>query len=130
MPTKAKKPTLRPIKLSAKQPKTGNLNGTVTVHPQLQAFGDALLIMKVSCSQVVDSLGSKQPVMTIEHIEGLPVGALADSGAELLERAAIKRRSDDGVLPGMEATNLADARRDRGDAGGEARPPQPGDLDD
>jgi hypothetical protein len=106
-------PNPTPIKLSAKLPKELALNGLGTVHEQLSKYGTATVIMTVSASEVTHRLGgSKQPIMTIEHIEGLPPGELADEGEILLDRARAARESDAGVLPGMSTGDLGRTGRD------------------
>lgn len=94
-----------PIKLSAKLPKDRPLNGLDTVHEQLAAHGTAIVIMTVSAPEVVNRLGgARQPVLTIEHIEGLPEGddGFAVRGRNLLRDARAARERADGVMPGME----------------------------
>lgn len=96
-----------PIKLSAKLPKELTLNGLGTVHEQLTKYGTATVVMTVSASEVTHRLGgSKQPTVTIEHIEGLPAGRLADAGTRLLRDAREDRESADGTLPGMGTDDL------------------------
>lgn len=94
-----------PIKLSAKLPKDRPLNGLDAVHEQLAKFGTAYVIMSVSAHEVVDRLdGQKQPIMVIDHIEGLPEGdsGLAVRGRTLMRDARAARESASGTLPGME----------------------------
>ncbi len=105
MPTKQKKPATLPFKLASKLPKDPKVNGLVGVHEQLRRFGTATIIMTVGCDQVVKTRGGEQPIMVIEHIEGL-TGDLADEGEILLDRARVARESDDGVLPGMDTGSL------------------------
>lgn len=101
------RPNPTPIKLSARLPKELPLNGLGTVHEQLTKYGTATVIMTVSASEVTHRLGgSKQPIVTIEHIEGLPAGDLAKAGEDLLRRARAARESADGTLPGMGTDDL------------------------
>lgn len=103
----APRPNPTPIKLSAKLPKELALNGLGTVHEQLSRYGTATVVMTVSASEVTHRLsGSKQPTVVIEHIEGLPPGALAEEGEFLLSRARAERESNAGVLPGMGTDDL------------------------
>mgnify|MGYP001559042770 CR=1 FL=1 len=96
-----------PIKLSAKLPKDLPLNGLDTIHEQLRTFGTARVVMDVACYEVVDRLGGdKQPIMVIEHIEGLPRGALDKEGERLIARARKAREIAHGVLPGLETDTL------------------------
>lgn len=104
----APRPNPTPIKLSAKLPKELALNGLGAVHEQLSKYGTATVIMTVSASEVTHRLGgSKQPTVTIEHIEGL-TGDLAGDGQKLLQAARQARESSAGVLPGMETGNTTD----------------------
>jgi hypothetical protein len=103
----APRPNQTPIKLSAKLPKELALNGLGTVHEQLSKYGTATVIMTVSASEVTHRLGgSKQPIVTIEHIEGLPAGALDERGKVLLRDARAAREESDGTLPGMGTDDL------------------------
>lgn len=102
------RPDPTPVKLSAKLPKGLPLNGLGTVHEQLVKFGTATVIMTVSASEVLNRIGgSKQPIVTIEHIEGL-TGDLAEEGRILLHAARQNRESDAGVLPGMGTGDITD----------------------
>lgn len=103
----APRPNDTPIKLSAKLPKELVLNGLGTVHEQLSKYGTAYVVMAVSASEVTHRLGgSKQPTVTIEHIEGLPTGTLADRGQALMRDARADRESAEGTLPGMGTDDL------------------------
>ena len=91
-----------PIKLSAKLPKDLPLNGLDTIHEQLRTFGTARVVMDVACYEVVDRLGGdKQPIMVIEHIEGLPRGALDKEGERLIARARDTSRGRDVTIHAM-----------------------------
>lgn len=106
MPTKPKKPATLPIKLAGKLPKDPKFNGLAPVHAQLKAFGTATVAMTVTCSQVLKRFdGTDQPVMVIEHIEGL-TGDLADRVQEAMDEARVARESDEGVMPGMDTGTL------------------------
>lgn len=105
MPTKAKKPVTLPFKLAGKLPKDPKFNGLAPVHEQLRRFGTAMIVMTVGCDQLVKTRSGEQPVMVIEHIEGL-TGDLADEGEALIDRARVARETDDGVLPGMDTGSL------------------------
>lgn len=108
----APRPNPTPIKLSAKLPKELTLNGLGTVHEQLSKYGTATVVMTVSASEVTHRLGgTKQPTVTIEHIEGL-VGDLAKDGEFLLRQARAARESGEGVLPGMGTDDLGRTGRD------------------
>jgi hypothetical protein len=105
----APRPNPTPIKLSAKLPNELALNGLGTVHAELTKYGTATVVMTVSASEVTHRLGgSKQPTVTIKHIEGLPPGVLADQGKALLRDARAAREGADGTLPGMGTDELAE----------------------
>lgn len=103
----APRPNPTPVKLSAKLPKELALNGLGTVHEQLSKYGTATVVMTVSASEVTHRLGgSKQPTVTIEHIEGLPAGALDERGQKLLHDARADREEAAGTIPGMGTDDL------------------------
>jgi len=82
----------KPVKLLAKLPKESRLNGLESVHDQLARFGTATIVMTVSTKLVERHAGDVlQPVMQIEHVEGLPAGALAKAGEQLMTQARIAR---------------------------------------
>jgi hypothetical protein len=84
----------RPIKLSAKLPKEARLNGLDSIHEQVARHGQAYIIASVVAPEVVERAGGvRQPVLVIDHIEGLPKGALADDGGRLLRRARTDREN-------------------------------------
>lgn len=105
-----------PIKLSAKLPKGVPLNGLDTIHEQLAKFGTAYVIMSVSAHEVVNRIGSgKQPIMTIDHVEGLPEGPgsdLAARGRTLMRDARAARERAEGTLPGMGTDDLGRTGRE------------------
>jgi hypothetical protein len=83
----------KPVKLAAKLPKEVRLNGLETVHDQLAKFGTATIIATVT-TKLVEQIGGGgvlQPVMLVEHVEGLPTGPLAKAGERLMTRARIAR---------------------------------------
>lgn len=105
-----------PIKLSARLPKELALNGLDTVHKQLAEYGSAYVIMSVSAYEVTHRLGgAKQPMMVIDHIEGLPEGPASDlaaRGRTLMRDARQAREIAVGTLPGMGTDDLTDRRED------------------
>lgn len=119
MTTPTPKPEPKPIpgpgsvKLSAKLPKVHALNGLGTIHEQLAKFAGGYVIMFVESSEQTNRLGGgRQPLASIEQIEGLPTGPLADAGKELMLRARSARELTDGVIPGMDTDGLASKRDD------------------
>lgn len=91
---------VNPVKLSSKLPKELRLNGLDTIHGKLSTFGDGYVIAYVAAHEVVNRLGDKQPIITIEHIEGVPEH-LVERAAGLLDEARRQRETDGGVLPGL-----------------------------
>ena len=91
--------TDKPIKLAAKLPK-GNANGLDTIHDQVKKHGSAYVVMLVSAPEVLVRVGgTREPKLTIDHVEGLPAGVLADRGEGLLLEARKARTGD--VAPGL-----------------------------
>jgi hypothetical protein len=100
----------KPIKLSAKLPGELAMNGLDTVHDQLAGYGTAYVIMSVSTYEVLKRLsGDVQPVMVIEHIEGLPEGPLAVAAKQLMRDARKAREIAVGVIPGLGTDDLSDS---------------------
>lgn len=86
--------TEKPIKLSARLPKELRLNGLDTIHEQVARHGQAYIIALVVAPEVVERAGGvRQPVLVIDHVEGLPRGPLADDGERLLRRARTDREN-------------------------------------
>lgn len=93
----------KPVKLSAKLPKTVEGNGLSTIHEQLRRFRPGIIIARVIVPEITESYGgTKQPVMVIEHIEGLPDGELSAMGEALIERARLARDKKPDTLPGID----------------------------
>jgi len=95
----------KPVKLAAKLPKEGNLNGLDTVHDQLRRHGTAIIIAQVTAPTMTVRIGDiREPRAEIEWIEGLPTGggdSLNTLGSQLLELARAERLGDgDPVLFG------------------------------
>lgn len=97
----------KPMKLNAKLPQEPVLNGLDTVYEQLASFGTARIIMEVSCAEVALTIGGgRKPVLTIEHVEGLPKGDLDKAGERLIRQARADRETASGTLPGMGTDDL------------------------
>jgi len=106
----------KPVKLAAKLPKKGSVNGLETVHAALRAHGTAIVIMQVTAPTREERLGGiVEPKAEIEWVEGLPgsaAGTLGDIGAQLLQLARAERLGeDDGAL--LPKQQLLDAMRQR-----------------
>lgn len=96
-------PNDKPVKLSARLPKTIDANGLATIHEQLRRFRPGLIIASVVVPEVNETFGgTRQPVMVIEHIEGLPAGDLARAGEALMERARLARDKKPDTIPGVD----------------------------
>ena len=92
----------KPVKLSAKLPKTPEANGLGTIHDELRRFRPGI-IARVIVPEVNERFGGvRQPTMFIEHIEGLPAGDLAKTGEALMERARLARDANPDTLPGID----------------------------
>lgn len=93
----------KPVKLSAKLPKTVEANGLDTIHDELRRFRPGIIIARVVVPEVNERFGGvRQPTMFIEHVEGLPAGDLAKAGEALMERARLARDSKPDTLPGVD----------------------------
>lgn len=93
----------KPVKLSAKLPKTPEANGLGTVHEQLRRFRPGLIIARVVVPEVKETYGgTREPTMFIEHVEGLPEGELAAAGEALIERARLARDRKPDTIPGVD----------------------------
>lgn len=102
--------TEKPIKLAAKLPK-GNANGLDAIHEQVKKHGSAYVVMLVSAPEVLVRIGgTREPKLTIDHIEGLPAGPLADQGERLLLEARKARTGDDA--PGLFDLHEPDTKED------------------
>lgn len=100
----------KPVKLSAKLPKAIDANGLATLHDQLRRFRPGLIIARVTVPEITETYGgTREPVMVIEHIEGLPEGDLAKAGEALIERARLARDGKQDTLPGVDEREPIDA---------------------
>jgi len=108
--------TERPIKILAKLPK-GNANGLDTIYDEVRNHGAAYAVVRLVANEVVlRPGGTREPKLTIAHIEGLPRLAegdnprydfsLAKQGERLLTAARARRTGEDEPgdmepIPGM-----------------------------
>lgn len=94
----------RPISLSKTLPK-GDANGLDTIYDQVKEHGTAYAVVRFHADKVtVYPGGTREPVLTIERIEGLPAlsevdgterYSLAKQGERLLLDARRRRLGDD-----------------------------------
>lgn len=93
----------KPVKLSAKLPKTTEANGLSTIHEQLRRFRPGIIIARVIVPEIKETYGgTREPTMFIEHIEGLPEGELAAAGEALIQNARLVRDGKPDTIPGVD----------------------------
>lgn len=109
----------RPVKLSARLPK-GDANGLDTIYDQVKEHGSAYAVVRFHADKVtVYPNGTREPVLTIERIEGLP--ALTEAATVAGATFSLAKDAERLLLTAR-ARRLGDAEPDLFDGGVLAEP--------